>query len=397
MSFYADLNVAVPPELSGDFLAKLHYVCEGLDGFDLAPDRRDRVRFRLRPNAAVSPEAVAARMAEVAQRMCGTYRPSKPKVLVARRDRPVPFGADPHPLLETSGQLKRYGAGRYGLGPLPLKLLEFFDRRFKRLTDVHAASEYRFPSLVGADVMDRCRYLRSFPHSLSLVSHLREDLEAIQRFARSAAWTSDHLEVGEQTLAPVQCLLSPTVCFHHYAWLENTAACPRHTITALGKCFRYESGNLVGLERLWDFTMREFVYVGPRDYVLEQRQRSIDHAAVMLDEWGLNYEIVSASDPFFIEDYSTQVLIQKAFDLKFEVAVPLAYKAKTLAVGSFNYHQDFFGRSLKIMQAGDEPVHTGCVGFGLERLVLAFLSQYGIDPAAWPAAVRDGVGSCPMS
>jgi seryl-tRNA synthetase len=62
-----------------------------------------------------------------------------------------------------------------------------------------------------------------------------------------------------------------------------------------------------------------------------------------------------------------------------------------VALGSFNYHQDFFGRSFGIADGGGEPVHTACIGFGLERLVLAFLAQYGLDRAAWPPAVRAGV------
>jgi hypothetical protein len=78
--------------------------------------------------------------------------------------------------------------------------------------------------------------------------------------------------------------------------------------------------------------------------------------------------------------------------LKFEVRADLPYApGKTLAVGSFNYHQDFFGRSLHIQQESAENAFTACVGFGMERLVWAFLSQYGLDPRNWPRKVREGV------
>ena len=36
----------------------------------------------------------------------------------------------------------------------------------------------------------------------------------------------------------------------------------RRGSTAAGHCFRYESRNIRGLERLWDFTMREIIYCG---------------------------------------------------------------------------------------------------------------------------------------
>jgi hypothetical protein len=384
----ADLKVSLPAELTNDFLSKLPYVAEGLTGCEIASEGRDKVRFRLRPGASLSSEIVAERIVEVAQRMCDSYRPNPVKVLHSRADRPVPFGQDPHPLLQQRAELKCFGAGRFGLGPLPLHLMEFFERRLKQLTSGRTVPERRFPSLIGAETLAKCRYFRSFPHSLALVSHLREDLEAIERFAQNAQWEGDRLEIPEQTLAPVTCVLSPAVCFHHYAWLENTADCPNQSITAMGKCFRYESGNLIGLERLWDFTMREIIWVGAAEHVQEQRSAHIAQCIELLDEWGLNYEIAGASDPFFIDDYSMQVLYQKAFDLKYEIVVQLPYRAKGLAVGSFNYHQDFFGRALNITRHGGDPVHTGCLAFGLERLVLAFLTQYGLEPSGWPEAVR---------
>jgi seryl-tRNA synthetase len=219
---------------------------------------------------------------------------------------------------------------------------------------------------------------------------LREDLEAIMEFARIARIDDGRLACSPEHLAGVKCLLSPTICFHYYAWLQGTALATPRTITAIGHCFRYESGALSSLERLWDFTMREIVFVGPQDYVLERRERCVKAAAALLDEWGLSYEICSATDPFFIDGYSAQSAFQSAFELKFEVRADLPYTSgKTLAVGSFNYHQDFFGRSLAIEQPGGGNAHTGCVGFGLERLIWAFFSQYGLDPARWPGTVRE--------
>jgi hypothetical protein len=32
--------------------------------------------------------------------------------------------------------------------------------------------------------------------------------------------------------------------------------------------------------------------------------------------------------------------------------------------------------------------HTSCVAFGLERMAYALLSQHGLDPAHWPAALQ---------
>lgn len=384
----ADLGLVVPPDLAGDVAAKFHYVSESLAGFRLL-ESRDAVVFRLKAGRDGDAVQVAGRMAEVAVKLCRAYRSWGDKVLVRRERKDFVSAGDPHPALEKAGEIFRYGSGRYGLGPTMAGLVELFDRQFLAAIRGFGAEARQFPSLVGADVLSRCRYIKAFPHSLALVHHLREDLEAIQNFAEGADWKGDHLAVAPGSEAAPECLLSPTVCFHCYSHLADTQLAGPRRITARGKCFRFESGNLQGLERLWDFSMRELIFVGPKEFVAEQRQRVIETCTVLLDQWELAYEIKTATDPFFIDDFSMQSSFQRAFDLKFEVRAALPYKeGGSLAIGSFNVHQDFFGRSFAISGPDGQPYHTGCVGFGLERVALALVAQRGWDPARWPAALR---------
>ncbi|MCM3060730.1 hypothetical protein M3553_21670, partial [Bacillus subtilis] len=56
---------------------------------------------------------------------------------------------------------------------------------------------------------------------------------------------------------------------------------------------------------------------------------------------------------------------------------------------SFNYHMDHFGLLWDIRTATGDVAHTGCVGFGLERLTLALFRHHGFDIDAWPREVRD--------
>lgn len=179
ITYHADLDVTVPIELVDEFLRKLPYVSQALVEFELDPESRTRVRFDLRTDDPQQATVVSDRIAETARKMCRNHRPGEAKVLVDRMNRAVRGSEDPHSLLEASGELFRYGAGRYGLGPECVRLLEFFDRRFTRLAHQFAAVPHQYPSMIGADTLDRCKYLQSFPHSLSLISHLREDLEAL--------------------------------------------------------------------------------------------------------------------------------------------------------------------------------------------------------------------------
>jgi seryl-tRNA synthetase len=85
-----------------------------------------------------------------------------------------------------------------------------------------------------------------------------------------------------------------------------------------------------------------------------------------------------------------QISSQRLLELKYEVRLEVA-PARTIAVGSFNFHDRHFGSSFGIRGDAGEPVYSSCIGFGLERLVFAFLCQYGISPDDWPVAVREAL------
>jgi seryl-tRNA synthetase len=101
------------------------------------------------------------------------------------------------------------------------------------------------------------------------------------------------------------------------------------------------------------------------------------------------YRVESANDPFFVGEFRKQSLFQSAFQLKYEIRASLPFKPSTLAIGSYNFHQDFFGRHLNITLSDGSPVHTGCVAFGLERCAYAFLAQFGFDQSNWPDPIKN--------
>jgi seryl-tRNA synthetase len=280
-------------------------------------------------------------------------------------------------------------AGIFTVGPLVTRLISFFERQFIALADSFGAAPYRFPSLIPAKSLERVGYFRAFPHSLSFVTHLREDLDAIDNFAQHAACDEHGLNTPVDSFAKIQALLSPAVCYHlYFALADKPLPGGKLAATAVGNCFRYESVNLASLERLWNFTMREVIFVGPKDFVLQNRETGRERMRGFFEEIGLAYRVESANDPFFIGEFKKQAAFQSAFQLKFEIRAGLPFKQSTLAVGSYNYHQDFFGRSLNITLPDGSPAHTGCIAFGLERMAFAFLSQYGLDAANWPDAAR---------
>jgi seryl-tRNA synthetase len=281
------------------------------------------------------------------------------------------------------------GNGQVALAGLPLRLFNYFDRVFEDFGQPWQAVPVRTPTLIPTKTLSRCDYFRSFPQNVTFASHLREEGDVIDGF-RARHQTTD--DVDDRALADMErpeACLSPAVCYHVYRMHQDeTLPEPGLVYGICGKCFRYESSNLSDLRRLWDFTMREVVFLGTREDVLAKREKSMTMMAEFLDAHRLAGEIRTASDPFFVApDAVSKTYFQLSSDSKFEVSLLLPDGERT-AVGSHNYHSDFFGRVFHTDIAGAGAMHSVCVAFGLERWVYAFLQQHGSDLGQWPEPVR---------
>ncbi|MBX3047198.1 MAG: hypothetical protein KF698_09395 [Anaerolineales bacterium] len=379
-------SVPIPAHLVGQVQAKLAYVDEAIVSASLAADG-SRIDLQLRTAA---PADLEAKVQSVVKDMASGASQPKVEVLEDHLQRDVPYAADPMPELEQRGEVHQETNGVYSFGPLLANLIGVFEDYFLELAAEFGAKPQRFPTLISAEKLGRVNYFRAFPHSLTFATHLREDLHVINDFAEHAAYEPAGLNTPQESFSKIQALLSPAVCYHLYFGLaDKPLPGGQLAATAVGHCFRYESSNLNSLERLWDFTMREVIFVGSADYVLGNREAARKKVTPWLQELGLAYMVESANDPFFVGEFRKQAAFQNAFQLKYEIRARLPFKDSTLAVGSYNYHQDFFGRHLKITLPDGKPAHTGCVAFGLERLAYAFLAQYGLDHAKWPAIVRE--------
>jgi seryl-tRNA synthetase len=348
-----------------------------------------RLQREISPTQAMKLEEKVQRV--IQSMVKGAIQP-KVQILEDHLERPTPYLDDPMPALLRRGEVNQEAEGVFALGPLVSRLINYFEGQFLALADTFSAQPYRFPTLIPARYLERVNYFRAFPHSLTFVTHLREDLDVIDQFAQQAACDEHGLNTSPESFSRIQALLSPAVCYHlYFALADQPLPNGRVVATAVGNCFRYEAINLSTLERLWNFSMREVIFVGDKEFVLQNREIARQRMSKTLQEIGMAYRVESANDPFFIGEFRKQSAFQSAFQLKFEIRARLPFKDSTLAVGSYNYHQDFFGRSLNITLPDGSPAHTGCVAFGLERVAFAFLAQFGLEPDKWPQAVREAV------
>ena len=97
---------------------------------------------------------------------------------------------------------------------------------------------------------------------------------------------------------------------------------------------------------------------------------------------GLRVELTRASDPFFgTSETRGRKLMQRLKELKFEMRAPIGIPAMKLAIASFNLHELFFAQRFGLRLQDGTEAYTGCVAFGLERWVLALVSELGLSGA----------------
>lgn len=334
--------------------------------------------------AALGP-GLCTEVEELAKRMGRALRNLQRKVLFRSSAADAPRF---HPSASFDG-VHFLGTGQVALSGVPLRLFQYFDRVFESFGAPWQAQPLRTPTLIPSAVLSRCDYFRSFPQNVTFAAHLREDPKLIHEF-RVRHQHLDDIDGGALAdMERPEACLSPAVCYHVYHLLQQQTLSAEGLVYGIcGKCFRYESSNISDLRRLWDFTMREVVFVDGRENVLQHRERSITMMTEFLESHQLAGEIRTASDPFFIApDAVSKTYFQLSSESKFEVSLLLPGGERT-AVGSHNYHSDFFGRAFGTSVEGAGPMHSVCVAFGLERWVHAFLRQHGAEPAAWPDVVR---------
>mgnify|MGYP001075068425 CR=1 FL=1 len=302
---------------------------------------------------------------------------------------------DPYEDLIAQGELHEEMRGVFVQGPLITNLWRVFNQKFDSIIEKYQMNRYSFPALINPDILEETGYLNEYPHNAGFVSHLEENIQSIQSFSENIkSGNKKTIDASHSEQLNTKATLSPAVCYHFYPLLANKSI-PNEGIwgTAESKCFRYESKAMNSLTRLWDFTMREFIFAGPKDVLEKYRKEFLEtELPTWFDELELNYKLTTANDPFFSSEENSKRAFQLAFKLKYEARCLLPYSGKSMACASINYHQDHFSSIYKfVVEESDELAHTFCFGIGLERLAFAFLAQHGLDSSKWPQKVQEQI------
>ena len=257
--------------------------------------------------------------------------------------------------LTSEGALRMHGA--------VAALRDVFDNTVCEWANELGATELHFPDEISLSVLDRAGFLSAFPQKL--VS------------------TDDAAR-------------SPAVCYHHYPTLAGSIIDRAGGIvTALGRCYRneFDLNSTQPAERLREFTMREIITVGDDELVEKVRRDLMKRVEIWLKQLGLEGYIETATDPFFTDESRGRRLMQQMLPLKYELRLRVDRVGRTIAAASFNNHHDHFGEAFGIRLDSGDTASSGCVAFGWERWVIAFVNQHGPEERNWPVTVRKDVAA----
>jgi seryl-tRNA synthetase len=293
---------------------------------------------------------------------------------------PVTF----HDELASHGLIVPVGVqGAFGRGAVFEDVLEAFNAILGRMATADKAERYTFPPVIDRTILERVDYLDSFPNLVGCVhSFFGKD-----RQARELSETIHKGEKWDHLLSGTAVSLNPAACYPVYPSLAKSRL-PEggRLVTMTNWVYRHEPS--IEPTRMQSFRVREGVRAGRPSEVLAWRDMWLERGLELLTGLGLPARSDVASDPFFGRAGKMLQDGQKAQKLKFEILVPVISESDPTAVCSFNYHQEHFGEVFGIRDADGAVAHTACLGFGLERVVMALFKTHGFNPESWPQAVR---------
>ncbi|MGH7284636.1 MAG: amino acid--[acyl-carrier-protein] ligase [Polyangiaceae bacterium] len=273
--------------------------------------------------------------------------------------------------------------GAFGRGAVFEDVLARFDGLLTRLIAPDGAERMLFPPILDRQVFEKSGYLDSFPQLagsvFSFYGDEREHAALRSRIHEGQKW--DDLQKMTEVV------LSPAACYPVYPCLAGEVLPENGRLVEMFNwVFRHEPS--LDPTRMQAFRVREVVRVATPEIVVAWRDMWLERGVELLRSLGLDARAEVANDPFFGRAGRMLADNQRKQELKFEVVIPVVSEEKPTAVCSFNYHQTHFGESFGIRTKGGEVAHSACLGFGMERVVMALFKTHGFEVETWPEDLK---------
>ena len=273
--------------------------------------------------------------------------------------------------------------GAFGRNAVFEDVLERLDLAILRLAQNDGAETMTFPPVIDRTIIERTGYFESFPHLAGTVhSFCGKELQSRDLAERAKAG-----QPYADMLGMTEVALSPAACYPVYPIHKGTLPVGGRLVTLISWVYRHEPSPEP--TRMQSFRVREYVRLGKPEEVLNWRDMWLQRGVDFLLSLELPATPNVAADPFFGRAGRMLAAGQLEQKLKFEVLIPVISEEEPTAVCSFNYHLEKFASTFGIYTSDGEMAHTACLGFGMERVVMALFKTHGFEPQKWPQSVRE--------
>jgi seryl-tRNA synthetase len=277
--------------------------------------------------------------------------------------------------------------GLYGRSGTFEEVIERFEKLVLRTGGPDKATRIHFPPGMARAALEKTGYMKSFPQLAGCVHSFMGDERDHARLLGMMERGEDWTEMQEAT----EVAMTPAACYPLYPTVARQGPVPAEGLLyeLCSYCFRHEPSK--DPARMQLFRQREYIRIGTAEDVQTFQKSWMERGRRIVEELDLPCEIEVANDPFFGRTGKMMASSQRDQTLKFELLIPVTSIEKPTACLSFNNHKDNFGQRWGIRFADGTACHSGCVGFGLERVALALFRHHGPDVEAWPAKVRQAL------
>ncbi|USD84366.1 hypothetical protein M5E02_08185 [Bacillus safensis] len=259
---------------------------------------------------------------------------------------------------------------------IEMELAHYFDQLFLNMGASLGAKLRRYPSTMSKELMEKCKYHTNFPQNIYSVFEIPHDYQVIDDIReKHHGFLPEHFQQAGR-------FLQPCICYHCYEEWEGKTYTDNQMMTAAGQCFRHEISWKVDPLRKLEFSMREIVFIGDKEYINETRKTLLEHTWQCFHQLGLSGKVTTANDPFFFYDDMDKANYQLMANSKYELVA--VTEKKDVSIASFNDCGEMLCERFQIKGEDDMPLYSGCAAFGIDRWVQVFLQTYGRNRKNWP-------------
>jgi seryl-tRNA synthetase len=312
-------------------------------------------------------------------------------------EKPIKFKEDPtKEMLKRGWVVQGPTKGKWFYRPQAVALI----RAMERIVWENIVEPFGFQEVIGSNVIDGEQIWLKTGHLVGMPYELYYVAEPISRDEKVWEEFIDYIKVYKEipydkfknlvNLKPLKGLTyaqCPVIYWSFKGKVIPNDELPLLIVDKTQNSFRYESGGRHGIERVDEFHRIELVFIGTPEQLIEIREKMIEKYKYIFNEiLELEWRMARVT-PFFLQ-HSGEIFDEREKEkctIDFEAYLPYRgdRTSEWLEFQNLTIVGDKYTKAFNI-KAQKGELWSGCSGIGLQRWVVAFTAQHGLDPENWP-------------